>query len=116
MSRIEPIAVVGMSCRFPGASNPDEFWQLLRNGGDAITEIPVDRWDADRFYEPGLGAVGKMNTRWGGFLRDIEWFDASFFGLSSSEAANMDPQQRLLLEVAWEAFEDAGVTPERFRS
>ncbi|MEK6320974.1 MAG: SDR family NAD(P)-dependent oxidoreductase [Acidobacteriota bacterium] len=107
----EPIAIIGLGCRFPGASNPSEFWKLLCDGVDAITEVPADRWDVDSFYDPNLAAIGKMNSRWGGFITNVDKFDAQFFGISPREAARMDPQQRILLEVAWEALEDAGQVP-----
>lgn len=107
MSR-EPIAVVGLGCRFPGAEDPQSFWGLLRDGVDAITEVPTSRWHSDDFYHPQAGEGGKMNTRWGGFLEEVDAFDADFFGVSPREAARMDPQQRVLLEVAWEALEDSG--------
>lgn len=107
----EPVAVIGMGCRFPGGANgPEAFWQLLKNGVDAITEIPRDRWDIDAYYDPDPETPHKMNTRWGGFLDNIDKFDAPFFGISPREAMHMDPQQRLLLEVAWEALEDCGQT------
>jgi myxalamid-type polyketide synthase MxaE and MxaD len=106
----EPVAIIGSGCRFPGAKNPEEFWQLLRDGRDAISEVPADRWDVDTFYDPDPATPGKMNTRWGGFLEGVDQFDAGFFAISPREAARMDPQQRLLLEVAWEALEDAGQT------
>jgi acyl transferase domain-containing protein/acyl carrier protein len=107
----EPIAVVGMGCRFPGgADDPAKFWRLLADRGDAIREVPGDRWPVDALYDPDAGAPGKMTTRWGGFLSAIDGFDPQFFGISPREAARMDPQQRLLLEVAWEALEDAGQT------
>lgn len=107
----EPLAIVGMGCRFPLASNPEEFWALLVNGVDAIEEVPRDRWDAEAYYDATGERPGTMNTRWGGFLRDIDKFDASFFRISPLEAARMDPQQRLLLEVVWEALEHAGHAP-----
>lgn len=107
----EPIAIIGLGCRFPGASNPEGFWQLLRDGVDAITEVPANRWDANAFYDPNPDIPGKMNTRWGGFLEHVDRFDPQFFGISPREAARMDPQQRLLMEVAWEALEDAGLAP-----
>lgn len=107
----DPIAIVGIGCRFPGAVGPAAFWSLLRDGVDAITEIPADRWDAHRFYNPDTSVPGTMNTRWGGFVADVDRFDPLFFGISPREADFMDPQQRLLLEVAWEAWEDAGFVP-----
>jgi acyl transferase domain-containing protein len=112
----EPIAIVGMGCRFPGgAVSPVTFWQLLRDGVDAISEVPADRWDVDSFYDANPEAPGKSTTRWGGFLEGIEEFDAAFFGISPREATRMDPQQRLLLEVAWEALEEAGQPVQNLR-
>ncbi|WP_435590270.1 SDR family NAD(P)-dependent oxidoreductase [Nocardia sp. bgisy118] len=107
------IAIVGIGCRFPGADGPKEFWDLLRAGVDAITEVPADRWDAAALYDPDPDAPGRMTTKWGGFLDDVEHFDAGFFGIAAKEATRMDPQQRLLLEVAWHAIEDAGIGPSR---
>src|ERR1044072_8093144 len=108
-SKTEPIAVVGIGCRFPGNVNSaNEFWALLKNGVDAVDEIPSDRWDIDRYYDPAPAIPGKMNTRWGGFINDIDKFDAAFFGISPREANSLDPQQRVLLEVSWEALENAG--------
>ncbi len=109
----DPIAIVGIGCRFPGAAGFEEFWTLLRNGVDAISEIPRDRWDIDALYDPLPGTTGKMSTRWGGFLSGVNQFDPHFFGISPREAAAMDPQQRLLLEVAWEALENAGQPPDK---
>jgi acyl transferase domain-containing protein len=109
----EAIAIIGIGCRFPGAKNPEAFWQLLRDGVDAITEVPTSRWDVEAFYDPTPGTPGKMNTRWGGFLEQVDQFDSQFFSIAPREAATMDPQQRLLLEVAWEALEDAGQIPDR---
>nr|UUL70766.1 Beta-ketoacyl-acyl-carrier-protein synthase I [Vitiosangium cumulatum] len=110
----EPIAIVGMACRYPGGVNDlDAYWDLLKRGGDAITEIPAARWDINAFYDPNQGTPGKMTTRWGGFLDDVEGFDPHLFGISPREAASMDPHQRLFLEVAWEALENAGQQPER---
>jgi acyl transferase domain-containing protein/surfactin synthase thioesterase subunit len=110
---MEPVAIIGIGCRFPGAENPEEFWQLLRDGVDAIAEVPPDRWDIDAFYDPNPSTPGKMNTRWGGFLQQVDQFDPQFFGIAPREAMYMDPQQRLLLEVAWEAIEHAGQVPEQ---
>ena len=84
------------------------FWRNLREGHDAITEVPAERWDIDRYYDPNPDAPGKMSTRWGGFIDDVDQFDAALFGISPREARSMDPQQRLLMEVAWEALEDSG--------
>ncbi|HEY6323292.1 MAG TPA: type I polyketide synthase, partial [Thermoanaerobaculia bacterium] len=108
----EPIAIVGIGCRFPGADGPRAFWRLLCEGVDAIAEVPPERFDLRRVYDPSPGTPGKIASRWGGFLGGIELFDAAFFGISPREAARMDPQQRLLLEVAWESLEDAGLVPE----
>jgi len=112
--RGEPIAVIGTGCRLPGSVNsPDDFWRLLRDGVDAITEAPADRWDVERYYDPDPDAPGKMCTRFGGFMDRPDWFDAEFFETSPREAASLDPQQRLLLETSWEALENAGQSPER---
>ncbi|PPS43907.1 type I polyketide synthase [Chroococcidiopsis sp. TS-821] len=108
----EPIAIVGMGCRFPKADNPEAFWQLLRDGVDAITDVPADRWDVEKYYDPDPDALGKMCTRKGGFLSQVDAFNPEFFGISAREAASMDPQQRLLLEVSWEALENAAQAPE----
>ena len=109
----EPVAVVGMGCRFPGdVVGPESFWRLLVNGEDAISEVPADRWDAEEFYHPDPLAPGRMTTKWGGFVSDVAGFDADFFAISPREAEAMDPQQRLLLEVAWEALEHAGIAPD----
>jgi acyl transferase domain-containing protein/acyl carrier protein len=108
---MEPVAIIGMGCRFPGAPNPRAFWQLLCSGGDAITEVPPDRYDIDAFYDPRPATPGKVMSRHGGFLEQVDQFDAAFFGISPREAARIDPQHRLLLEVAWEAMEDAGQVP-----
>ncbi|SRR6266498_98123 len=112
----EPIAIIGVGCRFPGGVHgPETFWRLLRNGVDAITEVPPERWDAQAYYDPDPATPGKTNTRWGGFLDSVALFDARFFGVSPREAERMDPQQRLLLEVSWEALENACLAPERLR-
>jgi acyl transferase domain-containing protein/acyl carrier protein len=105
----EPLAIIGIGCRFPGGANdPESFWRLMSEGREAISEVPPDRWDIDAFYDPNPDAPAKMSTRRGGFLSGIDRFDPEFFGISPREAAGMDPQQRLLLEVAWEALEHAG--------
>jgi len=104
----EAIAIIGIGCRFPGAEDARAFWNLLRNGVDAIREVPAERFNLDDFFDPDPVAPGKMVTRWGGFIEHVDQFDAHFFGISPREAARMDPQQRLLLELAWEALEDAG--------
>jgi acyl transferase domain-containing protein/NADPH:quinone reductase-like Zn-dependent oxidoreductase/SAM-dependent methyltransferase/acyl carrier protein len=103
------VAIVGIACRFPGgAETPEQFWELLCSGGDAITELPAGRFDVESVFDPDPGKPGKLYARWGGFLERIDAFDADFFGISPREARRIDPQQRLLLEVAWEALEDAG--------
>ncbi|HEU4533744.1 MAG TPA: beta-ketoacyl synthase N-terminal-like domain-containing protein, partial [Polyangiaceae bacterium] len=108
----EPIAVIGIGCRFPGgAHTPEAYWRLLRDGVDAVTEVPPDRWDVDAYYDPDPSKPGKTNVRRGSFLPDVYDFDPLFFGISPREAASMDPQQRILLEVAHEAIENAGVAP-----
>src|SRR5262245_22446617 len=105
LERQAPIAIIGMGCRFPGAPDPAAFWQLLRTGGHAITEVPAERWPLEAYYDPDPTAPGKMATRFGGFVSQVDQFDPGFFGISPREAASMDPQQRLLLEVSWEALE-----------
>jgi myxalamid-type polyketide synthase MxaD len=110
----EPIAIIGMGCRFPhGANSPQAFWQMLRDGRDGVSEVPPERWDADAYFDPDPQKRGKISTRWGGFLDNVTDFDARFFGISPREAVQMDPQQRLVLEVAWEALEAAGQPPDR---
>lgn len=112
--RNEPIAIIGMGCRVPGAEpGLDGFWSLLEDGRDVVTEIPVERWDAEAYYDSDPDTPGRMATKWGGFLDDIGGFDAPFFGISRREAVNMDPQQRILLEVCWEALEHAGYCPRK---
>ncbi|MBV8181784.1 MAG: polyketide synthase, partial [Mycobacterium sp.] len=106
----EPVAVVGIGCRFPGdAVGPEGYWNFLANGGDGISEIPSDRWNADEYYDPDQFAPGRMSSKWGGFLPEVAGFDADYFGISPREAEAMDPQQRLMLEVAYEALEHAGI-------
>jgi acyl transferase domain-containing protein/thioesterase domain-containing protein/2-polyprenyl-6-methoxyphenol hydroxylase-like FAD-dependent oxidoreductase/SAM-dependent methyltransferase len=102
------IAIVGLAGRYPKAPDLDAFWNNVRDGVDCITEIPRDRWDHDRYYDPHKNADGKVRSKWGGFLDDVDKFDPYFFKISPLEAAVMDPQERLFLETAWQAFEDAG--------
>ncbi|WP_190865468.1 type I polyketide synthase [Actinomadura sp. RB99] len=115
----EPIAVVGIGCRFPGGdrdlTGPAEYWRFLTGRGDAIREVPDGRWDAFDDGSPEVGDLLARTTRLGGFLDDVAEFDAGFFGITPREAAVMDPQQRLVLEVAWEAFEHAGIGPASLR-
>ncbi|GAB1545336.1 hypothetical protein NUACC21_80120 [Scytonema sp. NUACC21] len=111
-AQTEPIAIIGLSCRFPGgATDPESFWELLMNGVDAITEVPPQRWNIDAYYDPNPDTPGKMCTRHGGFLQEIDQFDPKFFGISPREAMKIDPQQRLMLQVSWEALERAGIVP-----
>ena len=108
----EPVAVVGMACRFPGATGVDAFWDLLRTGTDATSDTPLERYDVDRLYT-SQPSPGKVISRRSGYLPQAADFDPEFFGMSGAEAANLDPQQRLLMMTAWEALEDAGTPPER---
>ena len=114
-SKNEPITVLGMSCRFPGANSVNEYYELLRNGIDAVSETPPERWSIDDYYDPNPSAVGKINTRYGGFIDNVDKFDAKFFGLSALEARLMDPQQRLSLQLVWHALEDSGLRPSALR-
>ncbi|MBI1390262.1 MAG: SDR family NAD(P)-dependent oxidoreductase [bacterium] len=110
-SLTEPVAVIGAACRFPGSVDClDSYWRFLKDGVDAIDEVPADRWDINAFYDSDPAATGRVYCRQGGYLREIDRFDAEFFGVAPREAKCMDPQHRLLLEVAWEALENAGAT------
>ncbi|MGK7908956.1 MAG: type I polyketide synthase [Synechococcus sp.] len=113
-AKVEPIAIVGMGCRFPGgANNPSEFWALLRDGVDAISEVPTDRWDVDAYFDPDPHTPGKIYTRYGGFIDQPDAFDPQFFGMTPREALSLDPQHRLWMEVSWEALEHAGIAAEQ---
>ena len=109
----QPIAVIGMSCRLPGAPNLDAYWKLIHEGRTAVQEVPADRWDVNALYDEDYEALGKMATRWCAPVDDFDQFDALFFGITPREASRMDPQQRLLLETAWEAIENAGIAPDQ---
>ena len=107
-AKTEPIAIIGIGCRFPGGiDNPEAFWRILHDGVDTITEVPKNRWDIDSYYDPDPDTTGKIYTRDGGFLTEVDTFDSQFFNISPREATSLDPQQRLLLEVSWEALENA---------
>jgi myxalamid-type polyketide synthase MxaB len=110
--QVEPIAIIGVGCRFSGGGdNPEAFWRMLCEGRHGIREVPAQRWDVDALYDQDPSTPGKMATRWGGFLDKVDGFDPEFFGISPREAARIEPQQRLLLEVTWEALESAGLPP-----
>jgi polyketide synthase PksN len=106
----QDIAIIGLAGRYPQAANLDEFWQNLQSGKDCITEIPADRWDHSRFFDPDPNKLGKSYSKWGGFIAGVDQFDPLFFNISPREAALMDPQERLFLETAWQTIEDAGYT------
>ncbi|NER22524.1 MAG: GNAT family N-acetyltransferase [Symploca sp. SIO1C2] len=107
------VAIIGMACRFPGdADSPHQYWSLLHNGIDGITEVPPTRWDIEQYYHPEKNQPGKIASRYGGFLTEVDKFEPDFFRISAREALYMDPQQRLLLEEHWKALEDAGINPE----
>ncbi|MFG1877459.1 SDR family NAD(P)-dependent oxidoreductase [Sphaerisporangium sp. NPDC049003] len=110
----EPIAIIGMACRYPGGGDTVEgFWDLLREGRNAVSEVPSSRWNIDDYYDPDPRSPGGVYTRYGTFLPDVTGWDAEFFGISPREALRMDPQQRLLMELAWEGLENAGTSPSR---
>ena len=110
--RATPIAVIGMGCRLPGGvDSPADLWESLLRGDDHVTTVPLDRWDAEEYYDPEPGVPGRSVSKWGAFLNDIAGFDADFFGVSEREATAIDPQHRLLLETSWEAIEHAGLDP-----
>jgi acyl transferase domain-containing protein/NADPH:quinone reductase-like Zn-dependent oxidoreductase/acyl carrier protein len=111
----EPIAIIAVACRFPGARDPEAFWEVLSGGVDAIREVPEDRFDIDEFYDPDPETPGKIYSRFGGFLDGIDGFDPEFFGISPREAVWIDPQQRLMLETVWEGLERAGYSPGALR-
>jgi acyl transferase domain-containing protein/non-ribosomal peptide synthetase component F/acetylornithine/succinyldiaminopimelate/putrescine aminotransferase len=114
LARSEPIAIIGLGCRFPGgADGPERFWDLLRRGGDGISEVPSDRWNNDDYYDPDPQAPGKICTRYGGFVDNLFSFDPQLFNIVPREAASMDPQQRMLLEVSWMALEHANLRADR---
>src|SRR5438552_2148904 len=115
-ARVEPIAITGLACRFPGgADGPEAYWRLLHDGVDAISEVPADRWGKEIYARLDPEAAGRMPTQFGGFLDRIDQFDPHFFGIAPREAVTMDPQQRLVLEVCWEALENAGQAPDGLR-
>jgi myxalamid-type polyketide synthase MxaF len=108
----EPIAIIGISCRFPGAENKTKFWELLSNGVSAVTEVPADRWATNDYFNADSQAPGTLSTKWGAFIADIDKFDPGFFAISPREAIQMDPQQRIMMELSWQALQDGGIIPE----
>nr|CAD19092.1 StiH protein [Stigmatella aurantiaca Sg a15] len=113
-ARAEPIAIIGVGCRLPGGiEGPEAYWKALREGVDAISEVPPDRWPIDAYFDPNPETPGKMYARFGGFLDQVDRADMRFFGLSPRQAASTDPQQRMFLEVCWAALEHAGIPPDR---
>ncbi|HBR00516.1 MAG TPA: polyketide synthase module, partial [Cyanobacteria bacterium UBA11691] len=115
-AQTEPIAIIGLGCRFPGgAKDSATYWHLLEQGIDAISEVPGDRWNLEEYYDPEGGKPGKTYTKEGGFIENVDRFDPHFFRISPRDAVGLDPQQRILLEVTWESLENAGVTLEHLR-
>jgi acyl transferase domain-containing protein len=108
----EPVAIVGIACRYPGVDGPDALWQVLADGKEVVGQIPKDRWDIDDYYDPDPAAPGKIVTRRAGILPEIDQFDPTYFGISPREAQTLDPQHRLLLETSLEAMEHAGIAPD----
>ncbi|OKH76707.1 polyketide synthase [Mycobacterium sp. ST-F2] len=107
-----PVAIIGMACRLPGGiSSPEELWEALLRGDDLVTNVPLDRWDAEEYYDPEPGVPGRSVSKWGAFIDDVAGFDADFFNISDREATAIDPQHRLILETSWEAVEHAGIDP-----
>ncbi|GHD52909.1 hypothetical protein GCM10017083_28870 [Thalassobaculum fulvum] len=115
MAEDDPVAIVAVACRLPGAADPEAYWRLLVDGVDAVGEMPRSRWDVDALYDPDPAAPGRMATRWGGYLDRVDGFDPLFFGMSPREAVEADPQQRLILELVWESLERAGMPPSRLQ-
>lgn len=115
LSTQQPIAIVGMACKFPGAGNHREFWHNMRSGVSSIREVPPSRWSVERYYNADPDAPGASISKWAGLVDDVDKFDAAFFRISPHEAALMDPQQRLLLELSWACCEDAGIAPSMLR-
>lgn len=114
--KTEPIAIIGMSCRFPSANSIDEYWELLKNGIDAISDIPSTRWNVEDYFDKNPDISGKMYTRKGGFIENMNQFDAKFYGIAPKEANQIDPQQRLLLDISWEALENAFIVPSSIKN
>ncbi|WP_319454162.1 MULTISPECIES: sulfolipid-1 biosynthesis phthioceranic/hydroxyphthioceranic acid synthase [unclassified Mycobacterium] len=109
---VPPVAVIGIGCRLPGGiDSPAGVWEALMRGQNTVTKVPLDRWDAEEYFDPEPGVPGRSVSKWGAFLEDIAGFDAEFFGISEREATAIDPQHRLLLETSWEAIEHAGIDP-----
>jgi len=115
MADDDPVAIVALACRLPGAADPEAYWRLLVEGLDAVGDMPRTRWDVDALYDPDPAVPGRMSTRWGGYLDRVDGFDPLFFGMSPREAVEADPQQRLTLELVWEALERAGIPPSRLQ-